>query len=362
MYPFLELFSARGHTHYFQHTRSYYIFKRVRIIALFLAVLQSAWIVVDQWLLPVDVQMPIAIARLISSVVFLALFSWWVRPYSRRLALIRLVLLFSAITAFHLFCSATLIVNGFDQSVAGYHFFPFMIISMIAIFPLAIIEVLGLTIWLTLIELVTQLVNGSLGQIASINTLWLLMVLAIVAGWASVNQLNMLLILYRQATRDSLTGLANRRLILEQLENDIEGCQKEGLPIAVLLFDLDKFKGFNDNYGHAAGDIVLKQFADILKKHTRKKTDLAGRFGGEEFLMVLPGLHKEQAASLAASIGGACRDVTVRVPSGERVGFTTSVGVAVLKKGESQSDLIRRADEALYSAKNSGRDQYAIAD
>ena len=362
MYPFLELFSARSHTHYFQHTRSFYIFRRVRVIALMLAVLQSAWILVDQWLLPVDVQWPIAMARLVSSVFFLALFSWWVRPYSRRLASIRLVLLFSGLTAFHLFCNAMLIIHGYEQSVAGYQFFPFMIICMMAIFPLAIIEVFGLTLLLTLVEVVTQLTNGVLGQVAGVNTLWLLMVLAIVAGWASVNQLNMLLILYRQATRDSLTGLANRRLVLEQLETDIDSCRTEKSPLAVLLFDLDKFKGFNDNYGHAAGDIVLKKFADILKKHTRKKIDLAGRFGGEEFLMVLPGMNADQAASVAADIGAACREVSVRVPSGEQVGFTTSIGVAVLKNDEGQSDLIRRADEALYLAKNSGRDQYVVAD
>ena len=362
MYPFLELLSARTHTHYFQHTRSFYIFRRVRVIALLLAVLQSAWILVDQWLLPSDVFVPIVIARLVSSLCFLALFSWWSRPYSRRLALIRLVLLFALLTAFHLYCSAVLILYGHEQSVAGYQFFPYMIISMMAIFPLAIIEVLGITLLMILVELVTQISQGSLGQIAAVNTLWLLSVLGIVAGWASVNQLNMLLILYRQATRDPLTGLANRRLVLEQLDTDIDNCRASKVPLAVLLFDLDKFKGFNDNYGHAAGDIVLKKFADLLKKTARKKRDLPGRFGGEEFLMVLPGMDETSASNLAESIVQACRETSVLVPSGEKVGFTTSVGVAVLKPGESQSDLIRRADEALYLAKNSGRDQFVLAD
>lgn len=362
MYPFLELFSARSHTHYFQHTRSFYIYRRVRVIVLLLAVLQSAWIFVDQWLLPVDVQWPIAIARLVSSALFLGLFFWWIRPYSRRLAMLRLLLLFMILTAFHSFSSATLMIYGHEQSVAGYQFFPFMIISMMAIFPLAIIEVLGLTLLLTLVELVTQLSRSSLGDVASVNNLWLLLVLAVVAGWASVNQLNMLLVLHRQATRDPLTGLANRRLVLEQLENDMASCRDDDQPIAVLLFDLDKFKGFNDNYGHAAGDIVLKEFADILKKQARKKLDLPGRFGGEEFLMVLPGMDAKAASAVADAINNTCRGVTVQVPSGERVGFTTSIGVAVLKPGETQSELIRRADEALYRAKDSGRDRYQLAD
>ena len=362
MYPILELLSARGHTHYFQHTRSFYIYRRVRVIALILAILQTAWIFVDYYLLPADVQMPIAIARVLSSVFFLGLFFWSQQPYSRRLALLRQLLLFLMLTAFHTFSTALLIIYGHEQSVAGYQFFPFMIISMMAIFPLAMVEVLGLTLLLLFVELVTQLTRGSLGDVSAINSLWLLLVLAVVAGWAAVNQLNMLLVLYRQATRDALTGLANRRLILEQLETDRAASLDAGSPLAVLLFDLDKFKGFNDTYGHAAGDIVLKHFAGILKKHTRKKLDLAGRFGGEEFLMVLPGMNGAEASVVAESIGAACRDVLVQVPSGERVGFTTSIGIAVLKPGESQSELIRRADEALYLAKDSGRDQFKLAD
>ncbi len=362
MYPILELFSARGHTHYFQHTRSFYTYRRVRVISLILAILQSAWILVDHYLLPADVQMPIAMARVLSSLFFLGLFFWGRRPYSPRLALLRQLLLFLVLTAFHTFSTALLIIHGHEQSVAGYQFFPFMIISMMAIFPLAIVEVLGITLLLLLVELVTQLSRGNLGEVSAINNLWLLLVLAVVAGWAAVNQLNMLLVLYRQATRDALTGLANRRLILEQLDTDMALSKDAGKPLAVLLFDLDKFKGFNDTYGHAAGDIVLKYFAGILKKHTRKKLDLAGRFGGEEFLMVLPGMSGAEASVVAEAIGKTCREVSVQVPSGEKVGFTTSIGVAVLKQGETQSELIRRADEALYKAKDSGRDQYKLAD
>nr|WP_235263800.1 GGDEF domain-containing protein [Nitrincola sp. A-D6] len=317
MYPILELFSARSHTHYFQHTRSFYTYRRVRIIALILAIMQSGWILVDQWLLPANVQMPIAIARVVSSVFFLGLFFWGQRPYSPRLALLRQLLLFLILTAFHSFSAALLMIYGHEQSVAGYQFFPFMIISMMAIFPLAIAEVLGLTLLLMLVELVTQLSRGTLGEVAAVNNLWLLLVLAVVAGWAAVNQLNMLLVLYRQATRDALTGLANRRLILEQLDTDMAASQDAGKPLAVLLFDLDKFKGFNDTYGHAAGDIVLKYFAGILKKHTRKKLDLAGRFGGEEFLMVLPGMSGADASVVADAIArlavkSACRYPVVK--------------------------------------------------
>jgi diguanylate cyclase (GGDEF)-like protein len=129
----------------------------------------------------------------------------------------------------------------------------------------------------------------------------------------------------------------------------------------VLLFDLDKFKSFNDNHGHAAGDIVLKQFARILKDHAKRKTDLAGRFGGEEFLLTLPDTDQQQAIELAEQIRNACHQTRLKVPTGEEVSFTTSIGIATLLAGEDRSAVLQRADEALYKAKDTGRDRYCLA-
>lgn len=361
MYPVMELICSQRHTRYFKQTRSHFIHRRVRLLALLLAVLQSSWILVDRLLLPEEVWVSVAVARVISSVAFLVLFFWAQRPYNSRLALLRLLLLFLLLSCFHSASTGLLIYHQAEQTVAGYEFFPYMIITMLAIFPLTLLEVAGVTLLMLFIEVASQFLRGSYGEVSAYNSLWLLAVLAMIAGWASVNQLNMLLGLYRQATRDALTGLANRRLVLEQLESDIEACREDKQPLSVLLFDLDKFKGFNDNHGHAAGDIVLREFATILKQQSRKKLDLPGRFGGEEFLLVLPGQDAEVAAEVAGRINTACREARVQIPSGEWVNFTTSIGVASLRAGESSSDLIRRADEALYEAKAGGRDQYIVA-
>jgi diguanylate cyclase (GGDEF)-like protein len=171
----------------------------------------------------------------------------------------------------------------------------------------------------------------------------------------------MLLTLYRQATRDPLTGLANRRQAMGQLDGDITDAQLHHQPLGVLLFDLDKFKAFNDLYGHASGDLVLKQFATILKEHARRKTDLAGRVGGEEFLLALPQTDQQQVIERAESIRSACHRVRLRLPTGDEVGFTTSIGIAMLQPGEGRSELLQRADVALYEAKDGGRDRYCLA-
>lgn len=367
MLNMLDVLSVARHSRYFNQTRSHHIFQRVRLIAFLLAVLQTGWVLVDHLLLPEAVQNPIAIGRVVSSVALLGIVAWYKQPYHLGFSLARLALLILILSGFQTFSNLILFNSGYEHSVAGYQFFPFMIVAMQAIFPLTVVEVLAITVVVALIEVATQIAGDQFGGIAQINDLWLLLVLAVIAGWASCNQLSMLLGLYRQATRDALTGLANRRQVMEQLEGDVELCRQEKRPLSILLFDLDKFKGFNDNYGHAAGDIVLKQFARILRKHANgggkeSKVNLAGRFGGEEFLIILPGADEKAAAEMAGQINAACHVSPVRIPTGEQVGFTTSIGVATLTAAEPPSDLLRRADEALYEAKSTGRDRYVVAD
>ncbi|WP_409524668.1 GGDEF domain-containing protein [Nitrincola sp. MINF-07-Sa-05] len=361
MLSYMELLTARQHTRYFRETRGHYIYRRTRVIALILALLQSVWILVDHMLLPVDVQSQVAVARLLSSVAFVALVCWTQRPYSEHLALLRITMIILLLLLFHSVSAAILILHGHEYTVAGYQFFPYMIVTMLAVFPLTLLNVLSFTLLVAAVEIITQLLRGQFGQVQAVDSLWLLLVLAVVAGWAAVNQLNMLLGLYRQATRDALTSLANRRLVLEQLDTEIGRLPENSGKLSVLLFDLDKFKGFNDNYGHAAGDIVLKEFARILIKVARRKVDLPARFGGEEFLMLLPGMDREEAASVAEQIIAACHATQVRIPSGDKVGFTTSIGVAQWQAGEDHSNLIGRADAALYEAKDSGRDRFVVA-
>mgnify|MGYP000277107822 CR=1 FL=1 len=357
----LDLSSGRRHSRYFNQTRSHYLFRRIRIIALLLALIQPAWLLVDYLLLPADMLESIAIARGAAATACLLLASWTLKRYSLKLAHMRLAILVLILSAFQTVSSSLLIAHGYDSTVAGYHFFPFMIITMMAVFPLSILEAFCFTVGMLLIEYLTQLFRGVSGSIEAVNNLWLLSVLGLIAGWAAVNQLNMLLGLYRQATRDPLTGLANRRQAMDQLSGDMAQSREQDKPLSVLLFDLDKFKNFNDTYGHAAGDIVLQAFAKVMRKHARKRTDLVCRYGGEEFLMVLPGMDAIKAQEVAEAIRISCHNEKIKTPSGERIGFTTSIGVAELTATDDIDSILQRSDDALYKAKDSGRDQVALA-
>lgn len=357
----LDVSSGRRHSRYFNHTRGHYLFRRVRVIALLLALIQPAWLLVDYLLLPEDMLQSIIIARGATAVACLGLAFWSLKRYSLKLAQMRMLILVLILSAFQTVSSSLLIAHGYESNVAGYHFFPFMIISMMAIFPLSIIEAVLFTCGILAIEFSTQLYRGEAGSIDAINSIWLLTVLGLIAGWAAVNQLNMLLGLYRQATRDPLTGLSNRRQAMEQLTGDINLCREKSQPLSALLFDLDKFKSFNDTYGHAAGDIVLQRFAKVMRKHARKRQDLVCRYGGEEFLMVLPGMDEKAAAEVADTIRQACHDERVKTPTGEKIGFTTSIGVAELRADDDIDSLLQRSDDALYEAKDKGRDQVKVA-
>lgn len=357
----LDVVSARRHSRYFNQARSHYLCRRVRTIAVLMGILQPAWVLVDYLLLPDAMLGDIAWLRGISGGLCLLLAAWSAGPYNLRQSYLRLVILLVVLSVFQTLCSGLLISAQLGGEVAGYHFFPFMIIGMLAVFPLTMLETLIFAGAIVLLELATQLHRGLLGSIDSVNNIWLLSILGMIAGWAAVNQLNMLLGLFRQATRDPLTGLSNRRQSMEQLERDMTTQAERGMPVSILMFDLDHFKQFNDQYGHAAGDIVLREFGKIMRKHARKRHDLSGRYGGEEFLMILPGLDENGARMLANSIIHTCRNTRVKTPTGEKIGFTTSIGLATSVPDDDVASLLKKADDALYAAKGNGRDQVRLA-
>ena len=160
--------------------------------------------------------------------------------------------------------------------------------------------------------------------------------------------------------RDPLTGLYNRAYFQERLEQRYAHARKSNAPLSAILFDIDHFKNINDEYGHGFGDVVLVDFANILKTKTPKK-DIAGRYGGEEFVLILANCDSEKAMGIAESIRCACasyafsdRKICVRV--------TLSAGVASLPEAEvdKPNELLSLADQALYQAKESGRNRVCL--
>jgi diguanylate cyclase (GGDEF)-like protein len=162
--------------------------------------------------------------------------------------------------------------------------------------------------------------------------------------------------LHYLATRDSLTDCLNRRFLTEQFEKVFKEAKKNDLELACIMADIDHFKKVNDTFGHATGDIVIKLFADILHATTRK-VDFVGRFGGEEFCVVLPGLRVEEAITVAERMR-----LRIKEESSNRtekdLKVTASFGIASIKDfPENPTAMIGLADEALYIAKNSGRNR-----
>jgi diguanylate cyclase (GGDEF)-like protein len=161
---------------------------------------------------------------------------------------------------------------------------------------------------------------------------------------------------YEQATHDSLTGLYNRAYITEAADRLCALDDRDSdSQLAVLMIDLDHFKTVNDDFGHASGDVVLQSAADRLAQIVRPG-DVTVRFGGEEFLVVLPAVDGRTAIAVAERIRA-----TIAIMGGLPVSVTASVGVAVRRPGERFDDLVARADEALYRAKVGGRDRLDVA-
>jgi diguanylate cyclase (GGDEF)-like protein len=159
---------------------------------------------------------------------------------------------------------------------------------------------------------------------------------------------------------DSLTGLLNRRAMEQALRSEQRRWQRFGERYAVLLVDLDHFKRINDAHGHAAGDVTLQTVAQALRQVARS-VDRVGRFGGEEFCLLLPHTSTEGAEQLARRVRQAVADLRVRW-DGQTIMLTASVGVAACARtNEPASQLMVRADRALYQAKSEGRDRVVVA-
>ncbi|MET0846023.1 MAG: GGDEF domain-containing protein [Pseudomonas sp.] len=170
-------------------------------------------------------------------------------------------------------------------------------------------------------------------------------------------------LLYRAATqsalRDPLTGTGNRIAMDQTLQREIEMSRRHLMPLSLLMLDIDHFKNVNDNYGHSAGDDVLKAVAAAIKNQLRN-VDMVFRFGGEEFLILLSNTNREAAAMVGERLRFAAQAQNYKA-DGNMVELTVSLGCSTLLPGESAESLLRRADSALYVAKREGRNRLAMA-
>jgi len=154
---------------------------------------------------------------------------------------------------------------------------------------------------------------------------------------------------------DTMTGVASRHYMEQKARLEIIECQQRGVPLALVVFDLDDFKNINDQFGHVAGDKALRRVSRVSQEILRK-TDIIARYGGDEFIVLLPGASLEDAKALTEKMRQAICQIYI-----ESTQLSSSFGIAIWQAGEDYMDLFARADQALYASKMNGRNQISVA-
>jgi diguanylate cyclase (GGDEF)-like protein/PAS domain S-box-containing protein len=167
--------------------------------------------------------------------------------------------------------------------------------------------------------------------------------------------------LREQSVRDHLTGLFNRRYLEETLKRELLRASRKQLSVGVIMLDVDGFKGFNDTFGHAAGDAILRELGNLLLEHVRGE-DIASRYGGDEFIIVMPDTSREVIGARAELLRENVHHIYVQFEGQTFEPITLSLGVAVFPEdGPTSADVLKAADKKLYRAKHEGRDRVVVS-
>ena len=169
----------------------------------------------------------------------------------------------------------------------------------------------------------------------------------------------------KHATMDALTGFYNRHQLEERIKQETSKAKRQNTPLCVIMTDIDFFKRVNDTYGHAAGDLVLQTVSKTIRSKLREY-DIAGRYGGEEFALLLPNTRTEEAIMVAERLRKAVENKKVDFSkinsekTNATINVTISSGIYEFKKSDTSDDLLKKADKALYEAKESGRNRIVV--
>ena len=242
--------------------------------------------------------------------------------------------------------------------VVGYGLFPFVLVAQLSLLPLPWLRGL-LAVLAPAAQLAAMLATQ---REPHWNEALLFVLIATVVAWASHAQLRLLVDLLgarADAAHDALTGLANRRTAHIRLEADCQHARRKQGHLSVLMLDLDRFKQVNDRWGHANGDRVLVAVAQALHDGLRA-SDLAVRYGGEEFMAILPDTDTATALEVAERVRIRIEELHIALPDAT-IAITISIGVATLLPEDTAESIIARADAALYAAKDAGRNRCMAA-
>ncbi|BCB26878.1 GGDEF domain-containing protein [Sulfurimicrobium lacus] len=354
---FPALLSAHEHSPLLSRRRAEIISSRVRLVAGAFAVLTPLWIIIDVLAFPWPIMAMLMAGRIVTSAAFILLALYCRGSSDIRIAYRGMAAMFAIPTAFFLFSHPLLshyqMAGMADAIAAGYAFLPFVMAAGLSVFPLTAKEGLAFATPILLSEGVVAVMQvDMLSWSSHLGAFWLLFLITSVATLAGMSQLSFMSVIVEHSARDSLTGALNRLSGVDLLDFLFHLAKRNDEPLSVVFFDLDNFKKVNDFYGHTEGDRVLARFSSAVKKNMRK-SDLLLRWGGEEFILVLPNascdIAMEKVAQLRKQGFGLRPD---NLPQ------TASFGIAeyTADNAKTWDELVAIADLRMYQAKSTGKD------
>lgn len=353
-----DLAIPTGHSPLVQRRRAQLIVSRVRWVALTFALLTPLWIGIDLSIFPEPLAWWLAGLRVLASAAFAAVGLGFRNTESMKTASLALGALLAIPTLFFLISDPLVSgyeITGYAQALAaGYAFLPFVMIAGLSVFPITASE--GAAYSAPLLLATIAIVVGDFELLpfrTYLGALWLLGLIAVVATLAGMSQLHFMIQLVKQASHDALTKVYTRRVGEELLDVTFSTATRNGAPLSLAFIDLDNFKSVNDRFGHEEGDNTLRKASDQLRKVLRRG-DILIRWGGEEFLVVMPATDADGARIAIERLR--IEGLGLR-PDG--IMQTASIGVAerLADSTDDWGDLVERADQRMYTAKKSGKDR-----
>ncbi len=352
---FTRLVSDEEDSPVFKQHRDVLILSRTRFMAFLFAVLTLFWIPVDMLVFPRTVWFELALGRMISSMAFIGLAKYCHRNATLKKSYLALAGLFFIPSMFFLFSHNVLLTTTISNTgmivASSYAFLPFVMVAGISIFPLTIRECLAYVIPLLLISLFPMIMPHAymISNFKAVAVIWLLILVAGVGIISSISQLQLMRNLFIRSTLDPLTGIYNRRSGIELITLQLSLALRHHHPLTLVFIDLDNFKQINDTLGHNAGDQLLKQVAEAWQDVLRE-SDTIIRWGGEEFLLLLPHTDGEQAETFIRN-----RCPAVKKPDDTILTYSIGVAEWLVDKVAQSTALVNLADQRMYQAKTQGK-------
>lgn len=353
------LASPSKHPPLLARRRAEIIISRVRLVAAMFAVLTPLWIAVDVMVFALPLSIMLGSGRVVTSLAFGALALSYGNSQRIQDAYRALAIMFAIPTLFFIY--SHLMLSHFQNEgaaaviAAGYAFLPFVMVAGLSVFPLTALEGVMFATPVLLSEALVALMQlNHMNWSTHLGAFWLMLLITATATLAGMSQLAFMVALVHQATHDPLTRCFSRASGEELLNLQFNIAVRNGSSLSVVFVDLDKFKSINDGYGHEAGDRVLVAAVEALRT-TLRSGDALVRWGGEEFLIVLPNTHCASAVTMLERL----RTVGLgQRPDGGPL--TASYGIAEISAdcAKDVQHLVEIADQRMYQAKQGGRDRW----